>query len=99
MEWQRAIAVFIPKEKDSREISRFRSISLLSVEGKIFYAVLARGMTSYLLENGYVDTSCQKAGVPGSPGCVEHSLEIWEQIQWVKTEMKRDEDRLACRLA
>lgn len=38
-------------------------------------------MTSYLMENGYIDTNCQKAGVPGFPGCVEYSAMIWEQIQ------------------
>lgn len=41
-------------------------------------------MTSYQLEN--VNTSCQKAGVPGFPGCVEHSSVIWERIQRVKRE-------------
>ncbi|KAL0188639.1 hypothetical protein M9458_015738, partial [Cirrhinus mrigala] len=85
-EWQRAVAVFIPKETNSKDISQFRSIALLNVEGKIFFSVLARRMTNYLLENGYVDTNCQKAGVPGFPGCVEHSTMIWDQIQKAKRE-------------
>lgn len=41
-------------------------------------------MTSYLLVNNYIDTSCQKGGVPGFPGCVEHLGMIWEQIQTAK---------------
>lgn len=41
-------------------------------------------MTSYLLANNYIDTGCQKAGVPGFPGCIEHSAMIWEQIQSAK---------------
>lgn len=41
-------------------------------------------ITNYLLANNYIDTSCQKAGVPGFPGCVEHSAMIWEQIQSAK---------------
>lgn len=45
-------------------------------------------MTSYLMENGYIDTNCQKAGVPGFPGCVEHSAMIWEQIQKATREKK-----------
>ena len=49
--------------------------------GKIFFSILARRMTDYLLANKYINTSCQKAGVPGFPGCVEHSAMIWEQIQ------------------
>ena len=85
-EWQRAVAVFIPKEENSKNIGQFRSIALLNVEGKIFFSVLAKRMTNYLMENNYIDTSCQKAGVPGFPGCVEHSSMIWEQIQKAKRE-------------
>ncbi|KAF7659999.1 hypothetical protein LDENG_00290150 [Lucifuga dentata] len=43
-------------------------------------------MAKYFLLNKYIDTSCQKAGVPGFPGCVEHSAMIWEQIQTAKCE-------------
>lgn len=32
----------------------------------------------------YIDTSCQKAGVPGFPGSVEHSAMIWDQNQTAK---------------
>ncbi|KAL1266945.1 hypothetical protein QQF64_002620 [Cirrhinus molitorella] len=45
---------------------------------------MAARMTNYLLANKYSDTSCQKAGVPGFPGCVEHSAMIWDQIQTAK---------------
>jgi len=45
------------KEKDSREIDQYRSKALLNVEGKIFFSVLARTITNFLLENGYVNTS------------------------------------------
>ena len=31
----------------------------------------------------YVNTSIQKVGVPGVPGCIEHSM-IWEAIQRAK---------------
>ncbi|KAL2104213.1 hypothetical protein ACEWY4_001081 [Coilia grayii] len=85
-EWQRAVTVFIPKEANSTTIGQFRSIALLNVEGKIFFSILAKRVTSYLVSNGYIDTSCQKAGVPGFPGCVEHSAVIWEQIQRAKRE-------------
>ncbi|XP_063049927.1 NACHT, LRR and PYD domains-containing protein 3-like [Engraulis encrasicolus] len=84
-EWQRAVAVFIPKEMNSKDISQFRSIALLNVEGKIFFSVLARRMTRYLLENGYIDTNCQKAGVSGFPGCVLEE----EMVTFLKTELQR----------
>ncbi len=85
-EWRRAVTVFIPKETNSTTISQFRSIALLNVEGKIFFSILAKRLTTYLISNGYIDTSCQKAGAPGFPGCVEHSAVIWEQIQRAKRE-------------
>ena len=43
-------------------------------------------MNNYVLENGYIDNNCQKAGVPGFPGCVAHSTRIWDQIQKAKRE-------------
>lgn len=85
-EWQRAVTVFILKELNSTTTSQLRSIALLNVEGKIFFSILAKRLTSYLTSNGYIDTSCQKAGVPGFPGCVEHSAAIREQIQTAKRE-------------
>lgn len=33
-EWQRAVAVFIPKEENSKDISQFRNIALLNVKAK-----------------------------------------------------------------
>ncbi|KAJ8338476.1 hypothetical protein SKAU_G00374420 [Synaphobranchus kaupii] len=85
-EWQRAVTVFIPKEQNSNSIGQFRSIALLNVEGKIFFSIMAKRLTSYLTSNSYIDTSCQKAGVPGFSGCVEHSAVIWEQIQRARRE-------------
>ncbi|XP_042559579.1 guanylate-binding protein 1-like [Clupea harengus] len=40
--WRRARGVLIPKEKDAADLSQFRHISLLNVEGKIFFSVVAQ---------------------------------------------------------
>lgn len=45
---------------------------------------MAKPVTNYLQANNYIDTSCQKAGIPGFLGRVEHSAMIWEQIQTAK---------------
>ncbi|KAK0136753.1 Retrovirus-related Pol polyprotein from type-2 retrotransposable element R2DM [Merluccius polli] len=82
--WQRAGSILIPKEKDSTDISQFRQISLLNVEGKIFFSVVARRLTTYLEMNHFIDTSVQKAGMPGFPGCMEHLSMIWHQVQGAK---------------
>lgn len=73
--WQVADGCFVPKEENSAEIKQLRTISLLNVEGKIFFAVLAR-ITSYIVDNEYVDTSVQKGGIPGFPECLEHTSVI-----------------------
>ncbi len=81
VEWQEAVGIFILKERNSTTINQFRSIALLNMEGKLFFSVLARRMTSFLSSNHYINTSCQKVGLSGFPGCIEHTSVIWEQIQ------------------
>ena len=83
-QWMIAEGVYIPKEQGSQGINQFRPISLLNVEGKIFFSVMASRLTEYLLSNGYVDTTVQKGGVPGIAGCLEHCSMIWEAIQKAK---------------
>lgn len=52
---------------------KFHTISLLSVEGKMFLKVLANHLTDFLLRNSYIDTTVQKGRVPVMPGCLEHT--------------------------
>ena len=85
-QWMVAEGVYIPKEQNSTEIGQFRPISLLNVEGKIFFSVMAARLTKYLTENGYINSSVQKGGIPGISGCLEHSTMIWEAIQRAKSE-------------
>ncbi len=82
--WRRAGGILIPKEKDSVDISQFRQISLLNVEGKIFFSVVAHRLAVYLEKNHFIDTTVQKAGIPGFSGCLEHTNMIWNQIQAAK---------------
>ncbi|XP_050957201.1 uncharacterized protein LOC127158092 [Labeo rohita] len=58
-----------------------RFISLLSVEGKIFFKIMSQRLMEYLLKNGYIDTSVQKGGVPGVPGCLEHTGVVTQLIR------------------
>ncbi|KAI8498014.1 hypothetical protein Bbelb_239580 [Branchiostoma belcheri] len=84
LSWNKADGVYIPKEENSSTLGQFRPISLLNIEGKIMFGVLAGRLASFVLENGLVNTSVQKAGVPGFPGCLEHSSMIWHTIQTAK---------------
>ncbi|KAL4008901.1 hypothetical protein ACER0C_002753 [Sarotherodon galilaeus] len=72
-QWRCAEGVWIPKEEDLRNINQFRSISLLSVEGKVFFSFVSQRLTEFLLRNNYIDPSVQKGGISGVPGCLEHT--------------------------
>ena len=78
--WGLADGIHVPKEKDSRKIDHFRPISLLNVEGKIFFSFIAKRMMRFVINNA----SIQKAGVPGSPGCIEHTTMLWDRIKTMK---------------
>ena len=77
-------AIYIPKEKDSKGLNQFRPISLLNVEWKIFFSIMASRLTEFVMSNKYVDISVKKGGIPGVPGCIEHTSMIWEAIQRAK---------------
>ena len=81
--WSKAEGVYIPKE-NLAGISMFHPISLLDIDGKIIFGILANRLVAFLPWNGYTDTSVQKAGIPGFPGCVEHCAMIWHTIQEAK---------------
>ncbi|KAK3757186.1 hypothetical protein RRG08_063162 [Elysia crispata] len=85
-QWMSADGVYIPKEQNSTEMNLFRPISLLNVEGKIFFSVMASRLTKYLTENGYINTSVRKGDIPGVSGCLQHATMIWEAIQRAKSE-------------
>ncbi|XP_067280778.1 uncharacterized protein [Pseudorasbora parva] len=80
-QWWFSEGVWIPKEEESKTIDQFRNISLLSVEGKIFFSIVARRLTDYLLRNSYIDTSVQKGGIPKVPGCLEHTGVVTQLIR------------------
>ena len=82
--WRLADGIHIPKEKDFRKIEQSWSISLLNVEGKICFGVIAKRMTRFVINNAYVNTSIQKAGVPDFPGCIEHITMLWDRIKTAK---------------
>ncbi|XP_052223956.1 uncharacterized protein LOC127839608 [Dreissena polymorpha] len=82
--WKEAEGIFTPKERNSKAVNQFRTISLLNVEGNIFFAILARRLTSFLTGNAYINTSVQKGGVPGFSGCIEHTSAITQLISEAK---------------
>ena len=86
--WREAEGVFIPKEENASSVEKFRTISLLNVEGKLFFSLKSERIIDYVLANGYIDTSIQKGGVPGVSGCLEHTSVISQLIREAKKEKK-----------
>ena len=86
--WKEAEGVLIPKEDGATDISKFRTISLLNVEGKLYFSFKAKRLLDYTLANGYIDTTIQKGGIPGVSGCLEHTALLSQLIQEAKSEKK-----------
>ena len=82
--WCIAEGLYLPKEADSKVLGQFRPVSLLNIDGKIMFGILAKRIIKFVTENGYINESNQKAGLPGIPGCVEHAYSIWNEIQEAK---------------
>ncbi len=53
----------------------------LSVEGKVFFSIVSQKLTEFLLKNNYIDPSVQKRGIPGAPGCLEHTCVVTQLIR------------------
>ena len=86
--WQIAEGTFIPKEDGATLVEKFRTVSLLNVEGKLYFALRADRLVTYTLANKYIDTSIQKGGVPGISGCMEHTAILSQLIREAKAEKK-----------
>ncbi|XP_053332775.1 uncharacterized protein LOC128506382 [Clarias gariepinus] len=80
-QWRVAEGVWIPKEENSTHLDQFRIISLLCVEAKIFFSTISKRLCTYLTKNKYIDTSVQKGGISGMPGCVEHTGVVSQLIR------------------
>ena len=86
--WRKAEGVFIPKEDGATSVEKFRTISLMNVEGKLYFALRADRLLKYTLQNQYIDTSIQKGGVPAISGCIEHTSILSQLIREAKAEKK-----------
>lgn len=66
--------------------SLLHQISLLNVEGKVFFSIVAQRLLVCLLWINFI--LVQKAGVSGFSGCLEHANVIWHQVRMAKKEKK-----------
>ena len=89
--WRISDGPFIPKVDNPKEdnISDFRQIALMNVEGKIFWALVQDRLYNYLVEdNKFIKTSAQKGSIRRVPGCWEHTSMVWNLLRDAKTNKK-----------
>ena len=84
LQWRMAFKTFIPKveKPDPTKFSDFRDISLLNVEGKIFFSLISKRFYKHIVDkNKFIDTSVQKGCMENIPGCWEHIAMVWEALK------------------
>ena len=86
--WRNAEGILIPKIDGASEIDKFRTISLLNVEGKIYFAMRADRLLKFVQDNEYIDSSIQKGGLPEISGCLEHTAILSQLIREAKAGKK-----------
>ena len=71
-QWKSATTILIHKKGDSREVSNFRPIALMSCIYKLFMSVIANRLVDFAIVNDLLSDS-QKSARP-SEGCYEHTF-------------------------
>ena len=91
LQWRMAYKTFIPKveEPDSSKFSDFRDISLLNVEGKIYFSLISKRFYRHIVDkNKFIDTSIQKGCMENIPGCWEHIAMVWDALKDARLNQK-----------
>ncbi len=47
----------------------------------MFFSIVSRRLTEFLLKNNYIDPSVQKGGIPRAPGCLKHTGVVTQLIR------------------
>ena len=73
-------------DKELSQPSNFRPIALNSCVDKVYTSIIKRRWQHFMLNNGYLNTSIQKAFVDVIPGHSEHQLKLMATIEeaWKK---------------
>ncbi len=77
--WQQSKVTLIYKRNETSVPKNFRMIALTSVAGKIFHQIISDRMLDYLISNGYIDSSLQKAFIKNINGTIEHN-QVLQQV-------------------
>ena len=84
IQWQSAQEMHIPKVSNpsQNELSDFRQIALLNVEGKLFFSLVSKRLETHLIHNNkFINNSIQKGCMEKIPGCWEHLSMLWHVLK------------------
>ena len=82
--WKQRVVHLIPKAaaaENPHSPANFHPIALTSCVGKLYTTLLKDRWLRFMLVNNYLNTSVQKAFIPGIPGCFEQYRELLTIIQ------------------
>ena len=84
--WAVSKIILIPKceKTDRSEPSDFRMIALTANVAKLYHSLESSRTINFMITNGYLDPSAQKAYIEGINGCVEHVQVVQEVIHHTK---------------
>ena len=77
--WKMGVIRLIPKSAASQDphlLSNFRPIALTLCVGKLFTTLMKNRWLQFMVANNYLDSSVQKAFLPGIPGCLEQHQKL-----------------------
>ena len=86
--WGSSRFILIHKGGEPDDPTQFRMISLTLNIAKLFHTLEAQRTMNYMIENGYMDPTAQKAFIEGINGCVEHIEVVHEVIQHARLNKK-----------
>ena len=76
------------KAGEQSDPSNFRMLAMTSCLAKPYHEIKSKRMSNFMVENGYIDTTLQKAYLEGINGCIEHIQVLQQIIQDAKTKNK-----------
>ena len=88
LQWRSAKEIYTPKinPPTAYNISDFRTIALLNVEGKLFFSLISRNVEKHLISNNkFINKSVQKGCMEKVPGCWEHISMVWAALKEAKS--------------
>ena len=77
--WREVEGIFIPKVDGAKSVEKFRTISLLNVERKLFFALKADRITQFVIKNQQF-----KKEVYQMSGYIEHTVILSQLIREAK---------------